>query len=141
MAYTDATYDSFPGAEVCPPGVTPGANGTCDLAGLPLIYAPEEKGSIYANLYFPDAVGQWDLSVNADVNYSSDAFTDISYGEDTISESRTVWNAGLRLVSPSERYTISLLGKKPWRRSVLCMVCAIGTKHYCNDEYSARTCT
>lgn len=111
FAYTDATYDSFPGAEVCPPGVTPGANGTCDLAGLPLIYAPEEKGSIYANLYFPDAVGQWDLSVNADVNYSSDAFTDISYGEDTISESHTVWNAGLRLVSPSERYTISLLGK------------------------------
>jgi len=111
FAYTDATYDSFPGAEVCPPGVTPGASGTCDLAGLPLIFAPETKGSLYADLFFDDALGQWDLAVHADVNYSDDAFTDISYRNETISPSHTTYNAGLRLISPSERYTVSLLGK------------------------------
>ena len=111
FAYTDATYDSFPGAEVCPPGITPGPTGTCDLAGLPLIFTPETKGTIFADIYVADAVGEWDLGAHFDVNYSDDAFTDISYRPETISASHTTYNASVKLVSPTERFTVSLLGK------------------------------
>ena len=118
-AYTDATYDSFPGAEVCPPGVTPGPSGTCDLAGLPLIFAPENKGTLYADLYFEDALGDWDFGAHVDVNYSDDAFTDISYLPDTVSESHTTYNASLKLISPTDKFTIALLGRN------------LGEKAYC----------
>lgn len=111
FAYTDATYDSFPGAEVCPPGVSPGPSGTCDLAGLPLIFAPETKGTLFADLYFENAVGDWDLAAHADINHSDDAFTDISYGENTVSPSHTTYNASVRFISPDDKYTISLVGK------------------------------
>jgi outer membrane receptor protein involved in Fe transport len=111
FAYTDASYDSFPGAEVCPPGVTPAANGTCDLAGQSLIFSPEFKGSVYADLVFDDVFGDWDLKAHADVNYSDDAFTDISYGPNTIAPSHTIYNASLRFVSPSQRYSITLQGR------------------------------
>ena len=111
FAYTDASYDSFPGSENCPEGLTPAANGTCDLAGFSLIFAPETKGSIYADFFFEDAIGGWDLAAHADMNYSDDAFTDISYGPNTISPSHTLYNASLRFVSPSEKYSISLVGK------------------------------
>ena len=111
LALTDASYDSFPGAEACPPGVSPGPDGTCDLSGQSLIFSPEVKGSLFADYYVNDVIGQWDLALHADVNYSDDAFTDISYGLNTISPSHTIVNAGLRFVSPSERYSVSLTGR------------------------------
>ena len=111
FAYTDATYDSFPGSENCPAGVTPAANGTCDLAGFPLIFAPEVKTSVYTDLYFDSAFNNWDVALHGDINYADDAFTDISYRPESISEAHTIFNASVRLVSPSEKYTLSFLAK------------------------------
>ena len=67
-AFTDASYDSFPGAE-CHAGtpVTPDpATGTCDLAGLPLIFAPDLKGTVFADFLVEDAFGGWDIGGRLD---------------------------------------------------------------------------
>ncbi len=111
LALTDATFDSFPGSENCPDGVTPAPDGSCDLAGFPLIFAPETKGSIYADLYFDDAIGASDIAVHVDVNYTDEAFTDIAYREPSNSRSRTMYNASVRWISASEQISVSLFGK------------------------------
>lgn len=109
-AYTDATYDSFPGAE-CPPDDVPGPDGTCDLKGRNLIYAPENKATVYADVFLDDAIGEWDLKFHADVNYADDAWANITYHPVEEIESHTLINASIGLVSPSERYSLTLLGK------------------------------
>jgi len=109
-AYTDATFDSFPGAE-CPPDQTPDADGTCDLAGRTLTFAPETKGSVYADVYLADAIGEWDVNLHADINYADDAWSNITYSPVELIESHTISNASIRFVSPSEKYSFTLLGK------------------------------
>ncbi|EED32862.1 putative TonB-dependent receptor [gamma proteobacterium NOR5-3] len=113
FAYTDAEYDSFPGAE-CFPGtpVDPDPEtGTCDLAGLPLIFAPELKAALFADFQISDAVGGWGIGGRLDVSYSDEFYTDISYEDNVLTESFTLYNAVLRMNSPSERFTVSLIGK------------------------------
>ena len=113
FAYTDAEYDSFPGAE-CFPGtpVAPDpATGTCDLAGLPLIFAPELKAALFADFSIDNAIGGWGVGGRLDISYSDEFFTDISYEENVRTESFTLYNAVLRLISPSELFTVSLIGK------------------------------
>ena len=112
-AYTDASYDSFPGAE-CYGGtpVTPDpATGTCDLSGLPLIFAPEIKATVYADIFFADLFGGWDFGTRLDYSYSDEHYTDISYQNNVLTDSYSMTNAALRLVSPSDRVTISLIGR------------------------------
>ncbi|MDA8619224.1 TonB-dependent receptor [Luminiphilus sp.] len=113
FAYTDAEYDSFPGAE-CYPGtpVVPDAEtGTCNLAGLPLIFAPEVKAALFADFQVDDAFAGWGVGGRLDISYSDDFYTDISYQDNVLTESFTLYNAVLRLVSPSESWTVSLIGK------------------------------
>lgn len=113
FAYTDAEYDSFPGAE-CFPGtpVTPDpATGTCDLAGLPLIFAPELKAAVFADFQLDDAVAGWGIGGRVDISYSDEFYTDISYQDNVLTDSFTLYNAMVRLVSPSEKWIVSLIGK------------------------------
>ena len=111
-AVTDAIYDSFPGAE-CHAGtpVTPDpVTGTCDLAGLPLIFAPDFKGTVFADFLVEDAIGGWDLGGRFDYTRSGEHYTDISYQDNVLTEAYSIVNGGLRLVSPNERLTVSLIG-------------------------------
>ncbi len=110
-AFSDASYDSFPGSENCPAGVTPAPDGTCDLAGFPLIFAPDTKGTIYADFLVGDAFGEWDVGGRIDYNFSDEQFTDISYRDEVLTDSYSITNASLRLISPSDKFTISLIGK------------------------------
>lgn len=112
-AFTDASYDSFPGAE-CFGGtpVTPDpVTGTCDLAGLPLIFAPDVKGTLFAEFTFEDAFGSWDLEGRVDYTYSDEHYTDISYQDNVLTDSYSIANAVLRLISPNDRVTVSLIGR------------------------------
>ncbi len=109
-AYTDATFDSFPGAE-CPPDAVPDPDGTCSLDGRPLAFAPENKGTLYADLYFQDAMSEWDLKFHVDASYTDDAWSNITYFPVELTESHTVYNASLGVVSPSEKYSFLLLGR------------------------------
>jgi outer membrane receptor protein involved in Fe transport len=112
-AFTDASYDSFPGAE-CFDGtpVTPDpVTGSCDLAGLPLIFAPDVKGTVFADVYFTDALGSWDFGGRIDHTYSDEQYTDISYQSNVLTDSYSITNASLRLISPNQSVTVSLIGK------------------------------
>lgn len=113
FAYTDASYDSFPGAECFPgtPVVPDPETGTCDLAGLPLIFAPEFKAALFADFQFDDAVAGWGFGGRFDYSYSDEYYTDISYQDNVLTDSYSLLNAALRFVSPSERFTVSLIGK------------------------------
>ncbi|MEM6641160.1 MAG: TonB-dependent receptor [Pseudomonadota bacterium] len=113
VSFTDATHDSFPGAE-CFPGtpVTPDpVTGSCDLAGLPLIFAPDLKVSLWADFEVTDVAGGWDLGGRVDYAYSSEFYTDISYQDNVLTDSYSLINASLRLIAPNDRITVSLLGR------------------------------
>jgi outer membrane receptor protein involved in Fe transport len=110
-AFLDASYDSFPGSENCPPGVTPGPSGTCDLAGFPLIFAPDSKYTVFADFLVPDAIGGWGFAGRVDYTHSDEQYTDISYRTDVITPSYSITNASLRLISPNDRVTVFLIGR------------------------------
>ena len=112
-AFTDASYDSFPGAECYAgtPATPDPTTGTCDLAGLPLIFAPDLKGTIFADFLVQDAFGGWDFGGRFDYTYSDEQYTDISYQENVLTESYSISNAALRLISPNDLVTISLIGR------------------------------
>lgn len=108
-AYTDATYDSYPGSESCPTGAPQAADGTCDLAGFTLPYAPENKGALFADVYLENAIGEWDVNLHGDINYSSDSFSNDTFLPTELRESHTVSNVSIRFVSPSEKYTAAIM--------------------------------
>ncbi|MEM7327480.1 MAG: TonB-dependent receptor [Pseudomonadota bacterium] len=117
FAYTDATYDDFTGTPDCPASAV--VNGECNLAGFPTIFAPETKGTVYAEYFNPQQFGEWGFGARVDVNYSGEYFTDISYLPGTFEDGYTLVNGSLRLISPDERYTLSLIGKNLGDEAVL----------------------
>ena len=110
FAYTDATFDTFVGSADCPDSAR-NEMGVCDLSGFDLPFAPKTKGSFYADLYMNDAIGAWDVRLHGDIANSGETFTDLSYVPTELSPSHTLYNASIRLVSPNENYSITLLGK------------------------------
>jgi len=117
-SYTDASYDEFVGAGGCAPELK-NAGGVCDLGGQPLQFAPENKASLFME-YSADAVFKgWDFSARADLSYSDDYYTDISYFDTVLQETYESLSASVRLVSPDERYTVSLIGKNLTEEEVM----------------------
>ena len=117
FAYTDATYDDFTGTPDCPDSAR--VNGECNLAGFPTIFAPETKGTLYGEYFKDAAIGGWGFGGRVDVNHSGEYFTDISYLPGTFEDGYTLFNGSLRMVSPSERYTVSLIGKNLTEEEIL----------------------
>lgn len=118
FAYTDATYDEFVGAGSCPAEFQNSA-GICDLSGLPLQFAPETKASLYLDYQMEDVFNGWALGLRGDVTHTDDQFTDISYFPATFQEAVQTYNAGIRLISPSENVTVQLLGKNLSNEKIL----------------------
>ena len=118
IAYTDATYDDFPGAsEDCPNAggflAFDPATSTdlCNYGGLPLIFAPDWKGGAFVGYSLADAIGGWGVSARADVNYSSGYFTELEY-VDIISQSEyATVGANISFRSPDDRISLSLIGR------------------------------
>lgn len=117
FAYLDATYDEFSGTPDCPDSAR--VNGVCDLSGFPLIFAPETKGTVFAEYFNPTAFGGWGFGARVDANYSDEYFTDIAYGDTSFEDGYTLFNGNLRLVSPDERYTLSLIGRNLTEEKVI----------------------
>lgn len=109
-AYTDATYDDFLGLENCNPALR-NAEGVCDLSGATLQYAPENKASAYVDYFAADAVNGWSFGARVDLSYTDDHYTDVSLLDFALSEAYEMLGASLRLVSPDENYTVSLIGR------------------------------
>lgn len=120
FAYTDATYVDFPGAQAtCPEIGGFIQDGLCNFEGIPLIFAPEFKGAVFAEYQTGPIIGEWTMNIRADANYSSRYYTEIAYIENLAQEEYVLLNAGIQLSSPEGRYTISLFGKNLTDQHVL----------------------
>ncbi len=113
FAYTDAEYDDFPGAAPQCPGLggSIGADGLCNFAGLPLIFAPEFKGGAFVELNLEDAIGSWGVSARADVNYSSEFYPELTYNEGLKQDDYTMLHASVSLRSPEDKVAVSMIGR------------------------------
>lgn len=109
-AFTDASYDSFPGSENCPTGTTQDpTTETCDLAGFSLIFAPELKYTLSADFLFKDAFGGWHVAGRLDYTSSDEHYTDISYRAAVLTDAYAIANASVRFIAPGDRLTLSML--------------------------------
>lgn len=109
-AYTDATYDDYVGSGDCSPTYL-NADGVCDMSGATLQYAPENKASAYAEYFADAAVNGWDLNARLDLSYTGDHYTDVGLWDFAFTEAHTVYGASVRLISPDEKVTVSLIGR------------------------------
>ena len=109
-AYTDATYDEYLGAGDCGSQYINDA-GVCDLSGATLQYAPENKASAYMEYFADGAVNGWDLNARIDLSYTDDHYTDVGLYDFTFTKAYNVLGASVRLVSPDEKTTVSLIGR------------------------------
>lgn len=118
FSYTDATYNEFIGQEACDARFINEA-GVCDLSGASLIYAPENKAALFAELVTPDLFGGWEMTSRVDISYSSDYFTDITNGANVQQDSFTTYGASMHWLSPEGDFTISLIGKNLTEEKIL----------------------
>ena len=109
-AYTDASYNEYIGAGDCGAQFKD-AGGICDLSGQTLQYAPENKGSAYADYFAFDSFGGWDFGARINLAHTGDQYTDVGLFDFAFSEAHNTVDASLRLVSPSDKVTLSLIGK------------------------------
>jgi len=109
-AYTDATYKDFVGLDSCAPQFLNDA-GVCDLGGETLQYAPNNKASAYIDYFAEDTFNGWDFGARVDVSYTDDQYTDVSLAEFALTPAHEIVGASLRLVSPDDKVTLSLIGR------------------------------
>ncbi len=116
--YLDATYDEF---EAAPCRAVPHpecVDGTQDLSGEVLAYAPESKWS--ATLTYDTTFGSgWGFGATVNANYSDEYYGDIDLDPLAIQESYTRINASARIVSPSENWVVSLIGRNLTEEKVM----------------------
>jgi len=110
-AYTDATYNEYLGAGNCGDQYK-NSDGVCDLSGATLQYAPKNKASAYVDYFKEDTFGGgWGFGARIDVSYTDDQYTDVGLYDFTFSKSHELFGASLRLISPSDKITVSLIGR------------------------------
>lgn len=111
LAYTDAYYDSFPNAD-CTPGQAAAAGPGCtqDLGDETLIFAPEWKGTLFAE-YTTDVANGWQFLARGDVTYSDEYYTETPLSPGVFQNDYQVYNAALWLASPNGRVRFGLVGR------------------------------
>ncbi len=111
LAYTDAYYDRFPNAD-CTPGQAALAGPGCtqDLKNRTLIFAPEWKGTLFAQ-YSMSMAGGWELLARADMTYSDDYYTETPLSPGVFQKSYEIYNAAIWFTSPGDRYRIGFVGR------------------------------
>ncbi|MEO0412407.1 MAG: TonB-dependent receptor [Pseudomonadota bacterium] len=120
LAYTDATYDDFPGAlETCPAVGGRIEGGLCNLAGVPLIFAPEWKAGAFLQFNSGPLIKDWELSSRLDFNYSSKYYTELSYFENLAQEEFVLVNLNATVTSPDGRVAFTIFGKNLTEQHVL----------------------
>ncbi|MEM8936588.1 MAG: TonB-dependent receptor, partial [Pseudomonadota bacterium] len=111
-AYTDATFDEFDGP--CSAAPAPGQvnmDGSCSYSGFALPYAPKSKGSVFVDYLAEDLAGGWDVNLRGTASFSSSFFVNSTYEPGEFQGSYQKFDATIRLVSPNDRYSVSLIGR------------------------------
>ena len=114
LGLLDAKYDRFSTAPCTAEqarGLLPGCNGGVqDLSGKVLQFAPEYKGNLYANFTTGFDSG-WLLNARVEANFSDSYFVDLDLDPHFQQDAYLKWNASIQMMSPDERYEISLIGR------------------------------
>ena len=107
VTYLDAEYDDFKNAQCSPlSSVSIAADGTCDLSGKDLEFAPEWSGNIAADYTVPVADG--DFYARLSMSFKDDHITDPQRPDYATTDSE-IWDT--RLGWRNASWDISLWGK------------------------------
>lgn len=110
-AYTDAAYDDFPGAAAtCPDAGGFIENGLCNFSGLPLIYAPKQKGALVLEFAKANFLNAWGVKTLLSTTYS-DEYYSVSYVGTLLQPSYSSIDASVGLVSPDDKWRLTLFGR------------------------------
>lgn len=114
VAYTDATYDNFPGAS-CSTGTSREADcdavtSTRNAKGNKLTFAPEWSGSIYASyhLYFDNDMS---LDLRSELMFSDEYYFDGQNDPYLQQDSYAKLDVSINLNGTSDNWKLSILGK------------------------------
>ncbi|WP_298675255.1 TonB-dependent receptor [uncultured Sphingomonas sp.] len=115
-AYLDAHYDDYRGA-ACTTGqaaafAASGAAGSCtqDLSGRPLTDASRWTASLNAN-FEQGLANDWRMQLNAGTNIRSSAYVAPDLDPIGLQKGYATIDGSIELISPSDTFTISLVGK------------------------------
>jgi len=111
-AYTDAHYQSFPGAE-CYTAQTAAegcVGGQQDLAGKPLLRAPKWATN-FGGDYKMQLGADWALHVASDASYNTSYVVDDSESPEGIQNAYWKVNASLRLEQSNGHFALALIGR------------------------------
>ena len=130
----------FPDADdVCPEvGGTVQPNGRCNFEGIPLIFAPEWKGTLFGSYETDRLPGDWALNVRADINYSSAYFVELNYFENLQQDDYVTVNASAALVSPDRHWTLRVFGKNLTEEYILAWGLEAGPSRFTAPSVRAR---
>jgi len=120
LAWNDAEFDGeflfgcYTGqtqAEGC-------VNGSQDLDGAPPVNAPELQATFGVVYEFALSQG-FRMELNASAAYSDDFFTEQEHGPRSIQKSFWIFNTGMALHAPQDRWSVSVTGRN------------LGNEHIC----------
>lgn len=116
VAFLDAYYDEFetgpcPGSGGTSPS-TPNVDvpGSCDLSDESTPYSADISGNLTADVRFGITSGM-DFDAGLVLSYSDDYFTEGSLVNETKQDSYTKVGARIGVVSPSDKWSVSLIGQ------------------------------
>ena len=127
VAYLDATYDDFSGANCTTPqtidplnnpgclnddgsNILPGETGGQDLSGETLLFAPEWSYNLNAEWVVPVS-SSVEFRVTGEVNYTDEFYSALDLDPQTVHDSNVRVNARLALAAIDDRWSVALIGK------------------------------
>jgi iron complex outermembrane recepter protein len=109
LSYLDAEYDNFEGGPATIQQQAAG-QGTQDLSGETLPYAPEWSGTLYAD-YRTQISGNWMMMARLNLNYKDEFFTSPDLSETSLQDSYVKVDARLAFATIDDRWELAIYGR------------------------------
>ena len=110
IAFLDASYDSFDGADCNRSQSFPTSAAGCDLSGASLPFAADQSGNVYADLEVP-ITGNLKLVGNLTVSFSDEYAVQGALEPTLIQDSWTKVAGRIGVASMDDRWSLVLLGR------------------------------
>lgn len=110
LAFLDASYDSYDGADCNRSQSFPTSAAGCDLSGASLPFAADQSGNVYADLEVPIA-GNLKLVGNLTVSFSDDYAVQGALEPTLIQDSWTKVAGRIGVAAMDDRWSLVLLGR------------------------------
>lgn len=110
LAFLDASYDSYDGADCNRSQSFPTSAAGCDLSGASLPFAADQSGNIYADLEVP-ITGNLKLVGNVTVSFSDEYAVQGALEPTLVQDSWTKVAGRIGVASMDDRWSLVLLGR------------------------------